>query len=737
MKQKLKIQLILALSIFSFSVSHLFAQSFLSHQRAFIGKPPIGLGESEKTAAEPQENDMAEPVSQTRARVLSDLAPTLALPDGKNQITDSELLSDEEVETETDPIADSTDYNLDMVSLTKVLNLVNKAEYGLAQVILSKLDLTATTDLSEEIRFEQLELHSFLWLKIHYHLGEYQKIIEKAPSYFELYSNGKYYYQSYYYYAAALHYEKKPLQLVSMVTEEFFWNLSNRESQNLRGFLIEDAQNLGHLLEAYSFMLDSDGNLIAGFDQQATELIDKIENIEDVDAILNEYPSDHVKSSAYLRKVQLLIREGDYQMAQDFLSVLFNADNIEAATLAELQGFQDYIDIALNTDPYKIGVILPFSHKQFGRYASQALDGLELALQSRSPVDNPIQLVIKDSAANPAAGKNGKRLRLTVKERIAQVKNQVRELVEKDRVIAILGPLAKDTSLAAGEMAELYKVPVISFSLTEEIGSKMPFLFRFQRNRTTEAENLARYALDYLQAERFILFYTRDRSGKGFRIMQAFDKIVRENGGKIAGISPIKMNQVDFRDNYLSVTGGYRNRNRNGVEVEDLQNEAQEPIIDFDLMFVHVPLNTLKILLNFNRLFDAENVWVLSGSDINVRENQLLDHTHRLRFIDAFPIGSTSTYLQPFFEEHWRSYNFRPDYHLPTSYTIYAYEALEIISKLLNNPSFHNRESLRNAVQNLKEFPVLTGSVSSHQNGELIKKLNILRIKAKNTVALF
>ena len=108
-----------------------------------------------------------------------------------------------------------------------------------------------------------------------------------------------------------------------------------------------------------------------------------------------------------------------------------------------------------------------------------------------------------------------------------------------------------------------------------------------------------------------------------------------------------------------------------------------------------------------------------------------------MRFIDAFPIGSISTSLQPFYEDHWQSYNFRTDYRTPTSYTIYAYEAFEIISKLLNDPRFHNRESLRNALQNLEGFPVLTGSVSSRQNGELIKKLNIMRIRAKKTVALF
>ncbi len=735
MKEKLKIQFVLALFILSYPISSLYSQSFLSHQRTIRKPPPIHLGVGTNTNDRLSESVPVEQVTQTKVRILSDTMPTLAYPDGKIQGGTPEQQPEETQDVEASPSIDSTKFELDLVSLNRVSNLVNKGEFGQAQAILSELNPVTIRNFPEDEKFKLLEWHLFLSLKINFQLGAYQNIINMSPAYFDSYSNGENYYQAFYYYAASLHYEKKPLQLVSMVTEDFFANLSNRESLNLREFLIEDANNRGHLLVAYNFMLDSEGGLITGFDRLATELIEKIEDIEDIDAILNEHSVDLIKSTAYLRKVQLLVREGEYQQAQDFLGELFNADNIDAATLAELQGFQNFIDIALNTDPYKIGVILPFSHTRFGILARQALDGLELALQSRSPSDNPIQLVIKDSAKKPVTERNGKSLRLTAKQRSTLVKSQVRELIEKEKVIAILGPLAKDTSLAAGEMAEVYKVPVISFSMTEKIGSEMPFLFRYQRSRIVEAENLARYALDYLQAERFVLFYTSDRSGKGFEVMQAFNKIVIENGGQIAGISPIKTKQVDFKNNYLSMTGGFRKKS--DVEGEDNSTETEDPIIDFDLMFAQVKLNTLKILLSFNRSFDAEKVWVLSGSEINVRENQLLDHTRRLRFIDAFPIGSISTSLQPFYEDHWQSYNFRPDYHTPTSYTIYAYEALEMISRLLNDPSFHNRESLRNALQNLTGFSVLTGSVSSRQNGELTKTLNIMRIRAKKTIALF
>ncbi len=718
------------LLLMTFSYSPLSAQSFLSLKKRVTEIEPTQsatTGSAEKTG-----------IHTTGKPVLS----TPLVPDISHKKEPVENIS---IETKSAKLSDTVDQvaeiNISRNAGETILNsnllkrasdLVYAGEYGHAKALLKNIDLTMMEDLSEEERFNQGEQHLFLLLKTSFLLGDFQQVVNLAPGYFNAYGNGKYYYVSYYYFAASLGHLKEPLKMVYLVTDEFFSGLSNRESRNLRELLIEDALKKEQPLNAYHFMLDSENHLIDEFNHTVSDLIEKIEDIEDIDIILSDDPVDQVKSLAELRKVQLLIRDGEYQAAQDFLSLLFNSDDVDVTTLAELQGFQNYIDTALNTKPYRIGVILPLSHRRFGMLARQALDGLELALQSRFPSDQPIHLIVKDSARNPSD--NGKEIRLTASERSTLVQNQVRELVEEDRVIAILGPLAKNTSLAAGETAEFYKVPVISFSITEELGKEMPFLFRFQRNRIVEAENLARYALDYLNAERFVLFYTVDKSGKGFKIMQAFNRIIMENGGEIAGISPINYNQVDFKDNYLSITGGFRKQLE---EEEEKEKEEEDPTIDFDLMFVPVPLNTLKIVLDFNRSYDAEKVWVLSGAETNVRENQLLDHTRQLRFIDAFPIGSTGTYLQPFYEEHWRSYNFRPDYRPPTSYTIYAYEALEIVAKLLNDPRYHNRESLRNAIQHLEGFPILTGTVSCGQNRELIKQLNILKIKSKNTVAVF
>ncbi|MBT6612462.1 MAG: hypothetical protein HOB38_10175, partial [Deltaproteobacteria bacterium] len=237
MKRKLKIQFVLVLLILPVSISNLHAQSFLSHQRTARNPLPIHLEENNKTNEILPERVAVEQVTQTKVRILSDSAPTLALPVGKIQVEAPEQLFEKEQEDESGPVVESTTYKLDTVSLTRVSSLVNQGEYGLAQAILSELNPETTSDLSEDEKFEGLELYHFLSLKINFHLGAYQNVIKMSPAYFDSYSNGTNYYQAFYYYTASLHYEKKPLQLVSLVTEEFFSNPSNREGLNLREFL--------------------------------------------------------------------------------------------------------------------------------------------------------------------------------------------------------------------------------------------------------------------------------------------------------------------------------------------------------------------------------------------------------------------------------------------------------------------------------------------------------------------
>lgn len=697
------------------SIPAVSAQSFLSNKQKTV-KPPVVTEDSSTPIVDSHSEDNQEDSEEASVleenTSLSDISPP--------------TLEEKEEEEEVEELV------LDISNLTYVNDLIEEEEYNHALNNLNILSTKSDDHLDDDDRFRIQEFMHFLFIRVYYLLGNYEKVRELAQNYFTAYSNGENFYYSYYFFSSSLAHLSLPLEHTELITEDFFEKLSTREAANLRKYLIKNALQQRKFLEAFYYLEEREGKLFDQYDKWYRKIISKIEESDDIDELLERFQQTDIQTQLYLRKVQLLTVKNQYKKAQETLKVLHEKEDLDSEVLAEIQSLQKYISLTLNTEPYKIGVILPTSHRSFRFLSRQVIDGLELALRNFAIKDKPIELVFKDSTVRY---KKGESKRSILNRTENQLKEIVRELVEVENVIAILGPLAKQTTIAAKSYSEQFNVPILSFSLTENIGEDTPFLFRFNRKRTQEAKIIAHYAMDYLNAKRFVLFYPPNK--KGFDLIQSFADVVKEKGGKIVGFSRVKKNQVDFQNAFLSITDGYREISEEEAEELKKSRERLKPVIDFDAIFAPTTTNTLEIISSFRSLFEADKTWLLALSDVNVQENQLLSNTKRLRFIDAYANSDSKTYLQPFFESHWRSYNYRKNYTPPTDYTVYAYEALEILSKLLNDPRNHNREALRKALEELKEFPVLTGHVTTDEKGELIKDLKILRLKSKNTVEIF
>lgn len=622
--------------------------------------------------------------------------------------------------------------------LDEVSVLIEQGENNQALAYLERIPelLLEDSEVESNRVFNLNETRSYLAIKANYHLGNLQDVEALAEGYFNQFTNGDHFFWVYYYLSSTLYAQKKPLRFVYFVTEDFFSNLPNRERQNLRLYLIENSLQSKEYLSAINFLEDENGSLVSGYEKWIDEIIENLNEVEDIEQIINRFKNEEINSQLVLRKTQLLIREGNLEEAKRFYENLASNIDIESESFDDYPEVYRAIRLAEETDPLKIGVILPVTHRAYKRYARETLDGLELALKDFSIEGKKIQLVIKDSAqldSTPEFRKMPRRLQRLAKQRL--VKTHIQDLVENDGVIAVLGPLARDTSIAAGEAAEEYQIPVISFSMTENIGEELKCLFRFQQNRFHEARTLADYAVDYLNSKRFVILYQNRK--KDFVLMETFQQEIEKKGGVVVGIAEISKKQADFNDTFLSFTNGFRKRSEEEIEELKKTRERPQPVLDFDAIYLPTDLRTLKVVIDFAKLFDAENVWFLAGNRINQVGNQLLTSTRRLRFVDTFPVSSVKTYLQPFFETHWKYYNYRSVYDPPTDYTIYGYEAFEILSKLLSNPRFHNREALKNAVESLKSFKVMTGTVNANGNGELAKELKILKISDGNTVEVF
>ena len=107
---------------------------------------------------------------------------------------------------------------------------------------------------------------------------------------------------------------------------------------------------------------------------------------------------------------------------------------------------------SLAAEPIKIGVYLPLTGQNaFG--GQLELEGVQLALKDMPEVlGRPIELVVVDNKSDKV-----------------EAANAVKRLVERDKVVALIGTYASSLSLAGGEVAERAKVPVLATSSTNPL----------------------------------------------------------------------------------------------------------------------------------------------------------------------------------------------------------------------------------------------------------------------------
>lgn len=168
--------------------------------------------------------------------------------------------------------------------------------------------------------------------------------------------------------------------------------------------------------------------------------------------------------------------------------------------------------------------------------------------------DNGIKLAIDEF--NAAGGLNGRRIKLITYDNQGKAQESttaVTRLITQDRVTAILGEVASSRSIAGGQVAQRYGVPMITPSSTNpqvtEIGdmiSRVCFIDPFQ------GYVCAKFARDYLKANRAATLFNRAQAystGLNDNFKQAF----KEMGGEIVSDQAYGDGDADFSAQLTSI----------------------------------------------------------------------------------------------------------------------------------------------------------------------------------------
>jgi branched-chain amino acid transport system substrate-binding protein/urea transport system substrate-binding protein len=183
---------------------------------------------------------------------------------------------------------------------------------------------------------------------------------------------------------------------------------------------------------------------------------------------------------------------------------------------------------ATGAEPIKIGAVLPFSGG-VELYGRQAKLGLDLAAQEINAdggiLGRPVEVVYEDDKTDPAAATEA-----------------TRKLIERDGVLAVVGPITSRNLNAIAPVAESLKTPLL-YATNYEGGKCSRYVFAFSTVPNQELAQLVPYMNRTFGNTYFLLGADRAWPHKMF---EAAEPIIAKLGGRVVGKEFTTGNETDF-----------------------------------------------------------------------------------------------------------------------------------------------------------------------------------------------
>ena len=623
-------------------------------------------------------------------------------------------------------------------------------------------DPVAAREMYEEIE-DQLEIDERTRLKVQllYYLKKWSSVEQLAEVFLSERPESKMASLMFYFLNKSLMAQHKPLSQNLIFRKRAVETLEAKFRSDFLFILSNEAFLEGDLLTAIQYRLE-------GMNKAKTA---NVASMEKLNGLLNKVQSPEIlrilsennknvkwlQKKIFIMELELLAKLKRYRDALGILEQRMSAARVigDQEELEVLKQIQIRYTNALNVNPRRIGVILPLSSSsvKVSRLAQQTMNGLWLALHANeipavpenmgddeasqeneitgksedkdnaqaesdsSKFEDSWELVVRDSQLNPEI-----------------TKSLVRELVETERVIAIIGPLARKTSEAAAEEAERLRVPLISLSLTESIPELGEFIFRNNQSWKQEIQELLEYATSELQACRFLILYAKTREGR--QKMRLFWDAAVLKGCKVVAVEGFKdEGQKSLVNEFDTFTGKIR---RLGTEDKIILKELKEkevPIHNFDAVFVAVGsggVKNLSLIFPYSEVYKMRKTTFLGDSGWN---DSALPYAPGLRgvknplFVDSFFLQSKTPAMQQLLRLHERILYRHQNYIGPTAYTAFAYDTLIILMRLLEDERNQSHRDLRDALINMQMFPGVTGNLRFDEKGKVEREMQLLTLR--------
>jgi ABC-type branched-subunit amino acid transport system substrate-binding protein len=353
---------------------------------------------------------------------------------------------------------------------------------------------------------------------------------------------------------------------------------------------------------------------------------------------------------------------------------------------------------------YTVGVILPLSgiHQPFGEWV---LQGIHLAMKEPNALEKSplVSLIIHDSKGDPLVAEKA-----------------VEELVTKEKVIAIIGPLLSITVDRAAKKAQQLKVPLLTLSQKELISAKSDFIFQNSITPSDLIQTLVAYAMKELELRTFAVFYPNSPYGLHFKNL--FTQEVTRRSGKVLGVVAYQENQTDFGQ---EIKGFFRIETIQKYDSRWKNEEEFKPGFSVDGLFIPDTHDRVGTIISQMAFYDIKGLTFLGTNACNGPGLISIGRksAEGTIFVDAFSKRNSSPTVAHFLEEFRKTYRREPE-----TLEALSYDGAKLLRDILLSKTISSPLQLKDELYQVQHFQGVSGLKGFGEDGKTIRNLSILKV---------
>lgn len=338
---------------------------------------------------------------------------------------------------------------------------------------------------------------------------------------------------------------------------------------------------------------------------------------------------------------------------------------------------------------WRVGVYLGLSGPD-AQFGIQTREGMELAVGEVNAAGGvkgkPIKLIVEDDKGNPT-----------------EANNKVLQLIDRDKVIAILGEVASSRSKPGGIVANSKKIPMITPSSTNADVTKVgPFVFRVCFIDDFQGQAGARFVVKTLNKKKVAMLYaTDDLYSSG--LASEFEKELKTLGGELIIKKGFLKNETNFTT-YI--------------------NELKES--KPDIIYAPVYYDVMGPIAKQAKAADVPGDMFVGGDGWDGMSPDGLANMEGAYFTNHYAPDVPWPQAQAFRKRYSEKYK-----HDPTGMAAMGFDAAGVLIDSFKRAKVDTPEGVRDAIATTKDFAGASGNITINAERNADKDMVIVQIKDK------